>query len=229
MTTDTLHQPSRPASSAAGPGGAELARHLCAQLAAQPGLSLPGATFASVKGSANDLLGHTVATMWINASPVAAAGASDDLAAVRLDAVLPLLQVTGLDERTVALALQQAALRPDLPAPPLAALLLASVQSSAVVFTQPASVIAAGATADPVAALMSLFGSDVLFLAESSNVAQLAARTAALVSANPSARGILIGRRGLLTWGADIDSVIRNTVAFSQSSHHFPPAHRRYR
>lgn len=224
MISEPVRQPAQPVPSAAAFNGVDRARQLYSALAGRPGLTLPGTAFAAVKGTANDLLGRPLAAMWINTLPDSTAGSLLDVACVRLDAVTSMPQDAGLDAYTLALALQQASLRPDLPPPPLAALLLAALPAPCVAFTQPVAVAAAGLSVDPEAAVAELFGGKMLYLAGSSDVLDLAARAEALIRANPSASGLVIGCSGLLTWAADVDSIVNHTLTlFEQSSACLPP------
>jgi rhamnulose-1-phosphate aldolase/alcohol dehydrogenase len=151
-----------------------------------------------VKGSGTDL------------ASITAAG----FPALRLDEILPLREREAMDDADMVDYLLRSALRPDQPRPSIETLLHAFIPAPHVDHTHPDAMIALTSSPDGRRLAEQTFGDEAVWLDYQRPGFDMSRRIAELLDENPHARGILLEKHGLVTWGETGEESYRRTLDF---------------
>jgi rhamnulose-1-phosphate aldolase/alcohol dehydrogenase len=184
-------------------------------LGADRALANQGGGNTSAKGTVLDHVGRETRVLWVKGSgtdlaTITAAG----FPALRLDEVLPLRGRDSMDDATMVDYLLRTALRPDQPRPSIETLLHAFVPADHVDHTHPDAVIALTSSPDGRKIADETFGGEAVWLDYQRPGFDMSRRIAELLDENPAARGVLLEKHGLVTWGATGEESYRNTIEF---------------
>jgi rhamnulose-1-phosphate aldolase/alcohol dehydrogenase len=184
-------------------------------LGADRALANQGGGNTSAKGTVLDHVGRETRVLWVKGSgtdlaTITAAG----FPALRLDEVLPLRGRDSMDDATMVDYLLRTALRPDQPRPSIETLLHAFVPADHVDHTHPDAVIALTSSPDGRKIADETFGGEAVWLEYQRPGFDMSRRIAELLDENPAARGVLLEKHGLVTWGATGEESYRNTIEF---------------
>jgi rhamnulose-1-phosphate aldolase/alcohol dehydrogenase len=169
----------------------------------------------SLKGPAVDHTGHEVRVLWVKGSGTDLATiAASGFAALRLDDVLPLRARASLDDAEMVDYLRRSGLNPDQPRPSIETLLHAFLLAEHVDHTHPDAIIALTSTPAGRRLAEEAFGDEAVWLDYERPGFDMSKRIAELVDQNPKARGVLLEKHGLVTWGATSEEAYRSTLEF---------------
>ena len=169
----------------------------------------------SAKGITVDHAGRETYTLWVKGSgtdlaTIKAAG----FAALRLDEVLALEKRDVMEDADMVRYLLCCALTPDQPRPSIETLLHAFLPAAHVDHTHPDAVIALTACPDGRALARAAFGEEAVWLEYERPGFQMSKRIAGLLRENPNARGVLLEKHGLVTWGESSAAAYESTLEF---------------
>jgi rhamnulose-1-phosphate aldolase/alcohol dehydrogenase len=184
-------------------------------LGADRALANQGGGNTSAKDTVIDHAGRETRVLWVK-------GSGTDLATItaagfpglRLDELLLLRAREEMDDATMVDYLLRSALRPDQPRPSIETLLHAFVAAEHVDHTHPDAVIALTSTPEGRRLADEAFGDEAVWLDYQRPGFDMSRRIALLLDDQPTARGVLLERHGLVTWGATGEESYRTTLEF---------------
>jgi rhamnulose-1-phosphate aldolase/alcohol dehydrogenase len=181
-------------------------------LGADRALANQGGGNTSAKDTVIDHAGRETRILWVKASgtdlaTITAAG----FAGLRLGELLLLRGRAEMDDTTMVDYLLRCALRPDQPRPSIETLLHAFVGAEHVDHTHPDAVIALTSTPEGRRLADEAFGDEAVWLDYQRPGFDMSRRIALLLDDHPTARGVLLERHGLVTWGATSEESYRTT------------------
>jgi rhamnulose-1-phosphate aldolase/alcohol dehydrogenase len=203
------------ASAAPRSGGLEDVVYRSNLLGADRALANRGGGNTSAKGVTVDHAGRPTRTLWVKGSgtdlaTITAAG----FAALRLDEISPLRERDAMADAEMVRYLRRCGLDPDQPRPSIETLLHAFVPAPHVDHTHPDAVIALTACPDGRQLADEEFGDDAVWLDYQRPGFAMSRRIAELLDAKPHARGVLLEKHGLVTWGETSEEAYRSTLEF---------------
>src|SRR5262249_11834547 len=171
-------------------------------LGADRALANQGGGNTSVKETIVDHAGRDVRVLWVK-------GSGTDLATItpagfpglRLDELMPLRERETMDDAAMVEYLLRCAVRPDQPRPSIETLLHAFITAPHVDHPHPDAVIALTSTPEGRQLAEETFGDEAVWLDYQRPGFDMSRRVALLLEASPTARGVLLERHGLVTWG----------------------------
>lgn len=187
-------------------------------LASEPSLAVHDRAVASVKCTAVDAFGERVAVLWVNVLERGLASLEPEaMVACRLSAIERLGRSPLPDEAQLFTAIRSAALDPWTPEPPLAALLHALLPAPFVDQTAPEAVLQLVHQPEARQLCQRVFGERLLFVPEASSYVALVRSVLELWQRYQAERGvtpdgILLDKRGLVTWGESAEQSYARTI-----------------
>jgi rhamnulose-1-phosphate aldolase/alcohol dehydrogenase len=169
----------------------------------------------SSKETIVDHAGRETRVLWVK-------GSGTDLATIdaagfpglRLDELLLLREREAMDDAAMVDYLLRSAVRPDQPRPSIETLLHAFVPATHVDHTHPDAVIALTSSPRGRELAEEAFGDEAVWLDYQRPGFDMSRRIALLLEANPAARGALLEKHGLVTWGETGEESYRGTIEF---------------
>jgi rhamnulose-1-phosphate aldolase/alcohol dehydrogenase len=169
----------------------------------------------SSKETIVDHAGRETRVLWVK-------GSGTDLATIdaagfpglRLDELLLLREREAMDDAAMVDYLLRSAVRPDQPRPSIETLLHAFVPATHVDHTHPDAVIALTSSPRGRELAEEAFGDEAVWLDYQRPGFDMSRRIALLLEANPAARGALLEKHGLVTWGDTGEESYRGTIEF---------------
>jgi rhamnulose-1-phosphate aldolase/alcohol dehydrogenase len=184
-------------------------------LGADRALANRGGGNTSAKGIAVDHAGRETSVLWVKGSGTDLATiTADGFAALRLDEVRALEERDAMEDADMVRYLLCCAVTPDQPRPSIETLLHAFLPAAQVDHTHPDAVIALTACPDGRALAGAEFGEDAVWLEYERPGFQMSKRIAGLLRENPNARGVLLEKHGLVTWGESSEAAYESTLEF---------------
>ena len=184
-------------------------------LGADRAIANVGGGNTSAKQTIVDHAGRETRVLWVK-------GSGTDLATIeaagfpglRLDDLLLLREREAMDDAVMVDYLLRSAVRPDQPRPSIETLLHAFVPATHVDHTHPDAVIALTSSPQGRELAEEAFGDEAVWLDYQRPGFDMSRRIALLLEANPSARGVLLEKHGLVTWGETGEESYRRTIEF---------------
>jgi rhamnulose-1-phosphate aldolase/alcohol dehydrogenase len=184
-------------------------------LGADRALANQGGGNTSAKETVIDHAGRETRVLWVK-------GSGTDLATItaagfpglRLDELLLLRARDEMDDATMVDYLLRCAMRPDQPRPSIETILHAFVGAEHVDHTHPDAVIALTSTPEGRRLADEAFGDEAVWLDYQRPGFDMSRRIALLLDGQPTARGVLLERHGLVTWGATGEESYQTTLEF---------------
>ncbi len=184
-------------------------------LGADRALANQGGGNTSSKEMTVDHSGRAQRVLWVK-------GSGTDLASItaagfpglRLDEILALRERASMDDATMVDYLLRCGLTPSQPRPSIETLLHAFIPATHVDHTHPDAIIALTSSPDGRSLAEEAFGDDAVWLDYQRPGFDMSKRIADLLDANPSARGVLLEKHGLVTWGETPEESYRGTIEF---------------
>jgi len=184
-------------------------------LGADRALANWGGGNTSSKETIVDHAGRETRVLWVK-------GSGTDLATIdaagfpglRLDELLLLREREAMDDAAMVDYLLRSAVRPDQPRPSIETLLHAFVPATHVDHTHPDAVIALTSSPRGRELAEEAFGDEAVWLDYQRPGFDMSRRIALLLEANPAARGALLEKHGLVTWGETGEESYRGTIEF---------------
>jgi rhamnulose-1-phosphate aldolase/alcohol dehydrogenase len=184
-------------------------------LGADRAVANQGGGNTSAKETAEDHTGRKIRTLWVKGSGTDLATiTASGFARLRLDEVLELRRREAMDDASMVDYLLRTALNPSQPRPSIETLLHAFIPAVHVDHTHPDAVIALTSTPEGRSLADETFGEDVVWLDYQRPGFDMSRRIAELLDGQPAARGVLLERHGLVTWGETSDECYRSTLEF---------------
>jgi rhamnulose-1-phosphate aldolase/alcohol dehydrogenase len=178
-------------------------------------LANQGGGNTSAKGTAVDHAGREQRVLWVKGSGTDLASiAPRGFAVLRLDEIIPLRERESMDDATMVEYLVRCALAPDQPRPSIETLLHAFISAAHVDHTHPDAIIALTSTPNGRSLAEETFGGEAVWLDYQRPGFDMSKRIAELLASNPAARGVLLERHGLVTWGETPQQSYRDTIEF---------------
>jgi rhamnulose-1-phosphate aldolase/alcohol dehydrogenase len=182
-------------------------------LGADRALANIGGGNTSSKETIQDHTGREVHVLWVKGSGTDLATITNaGFAGLRLDEVLPLREREAMSDAEMVDYLLRCAVRPDQPRPSIETLLHAFVTADHVDHTHPDAIIALTSAPDGRRLAEEEFGDEAVWLDYQRPGFDMSRRIAELLDAQPEARGVLLERHGLVTWGATGDESYHATL-----------------
>jgi rhamnulose-1-phosphate aldolase/alcohol dehydrogenase len=184
-------------------------------LGADRALANRGGGNTSSKQTIVDHAGRDTRVLWVK-------GSGTDLATIdaagfpglRLDDLLLLNDREAMDDAAMVDYLLRSAVRPDQPRPSIETLLHAFVSATHVDHTHPDAVIALTSSPRGRELAEEAFGDEAVWLDYQRPGFDMSRRIALLLDENPAARGVLLEKHGLVTWGDTGEESYRRTIEF---------------
>jgi rhamnulose-1-phosphate aldolase/alcohol dehydrogenase len=184
-------------------------------LGADRALANRGGGNTSAKGITVDHAGRETCTLWVKGSGTDLATIrADGFAALRLDEVLALEERDVMEDADMVRYLLCCAVTPDQPRPSIETLLHAFLPAAHVDHTHPDAVIALTACPDGRVLARAAFGEEAVWLEYERPGFQMSKRIVGLLRENPNARGVLLEKHGLVTWGESSEDAYESTLEF---------------
>jgi rhamnulose-1-phosphate aldolase/alcohol dehydrogenase len=167
----------------------------------------------SVKVNQPDHTGRETTVLWVK-------GSGSDLASIdavgfaglRLDEILPLLERDEMSDEDMVAYLARCQLDPSMPRPSIETLLHAFVPHAHVDHTHPDAIGAIVGAVDGERLAEECFGADAVWIDYIRPGFALSKLVADGVARNPSAKLVLLGKHGLVTWGATAAASYASTL-----------------
>ncbi len=171
----------------------------------------------SVKSIEIDHLGRPVSVLWVKGSGSdLAQSTATDFAGLRLDDVLPLLERDTLSDEAMVAYLSRCVFEPGRPRQSIETLLHAFTPYPHVDHTHPDAIIALACAARGEIAAREVFGPSLIWVDYQRPGFALSKQIGLALQANPQASCVIMGKHGLLTWGADSKSTYDQTITTIQ-------------
>lgn len=171
-------------------------------LGADRALANVGGGNTSAKETVADHAGRDVRVLWVKGSGTDLATiTASGFSGLRLDELLLLEGREEMDDAAMVAYLLRCGVRPDQPRPSIETLLHAFVPAPHVDHTHPDAVIALTSTPEGRQLAADTFGEEAIWLPYQRPGFDLSRRIALLLREQPAARGVLLERHGLVTWG----------------------------
>ncbi len=182
-------------------------------IGAEPSLALWGGGNTSLKLAEADLRGRPIRVLRVKGSGSDLKSVTRrDFPGVRLDDVLPLLERTELGDQEMVDYLLRCLQEPGSPRPSIETLLHAFLPFEAVIHTHADAVVALTNTQHGHEVVTALYGKEVVSLPYRRPGFRLSREVAEAVRAHPEARGVVLEKHGLLTWGTTLKEAYLGTI-----------------
>jgi rhamnulose-1-phosphate aldolase/alcohol dehydrogenase len=184
-------------------------------LGADPALANRGGGNTSAKETVADHTGREVRVLWVKGSGTDLATiTASGFAGLLLDELLLLRGRKAMDDAAMVGYLLRSTVRPDQPRPSIETLLHAFLPATHVDHTHPDAVIALTASPRGRELAAETFGGEAVWLDYQRPGFDMSRRIARMLEANPSTRGVLLEKHGLVTWGETGEESYRATIEF---------------
>ncbi|MGH7321758.1 MAG: bifunctional rhamnulose-1-phosphate aldolase/short-chain dehydrogenase [Candidatus Rokuibacteriota bacterium] len=180
---------------------------------AEPSLALWGGGNTSFKLSEPDLQGRSIRVLRVKGSGLDLKSiARKDFPGVRLDDLDALITRSEMGDQEMVDYLARCLPEPGSPRPSIETLLHGFLPFAAVIHTHADAIVALTNTEHGHEVVTQLFGKDVASLRYRRPGFQLAREVWGAVRAHPAARGIVLEKHGLITWGATLKEAYLATI-----------------
>ncbi|MBI2468724.1 MAG: bifunctional rhamnulose-1-phosphate aldolase/short-chain dehydrogenase, partial [Candidatus Rokubacteria bacterium] len=167
----------------------------------------------SVKLTEPDLRGRPVRVLRVKGSGSDLKSiARKDFPGVRLDDVLPLLEREDMGDQEMVDYLARCLQEPNAPRPSIETLLHGFLPFEAVIHTHADAIVALTNTERGHEVVREVFGKDAVSIPYRRPGFRLSREVADAVRANAAARGVLLEKHGLITWGATLKEAYLGTI-----------------
>jgi rhamnulose-1-phosphate aldolase/alcohol dehydrogenase len=171
----------------------------------------------SMKGRTIDHVGRELSVVWVKASGADLASIKEPgFPALRLDDLLLLLERDEMSDAEMLEYIRSCTLDPNAPRSSIETLLHAFLPATHIDHTHPDSVIALTAVPNGRELATRVFGDEALWIPWKRPGFALAKEIAVAVAEQPSARGVLLEKHGLITWGETSDATYESTLEFAR-------------
>jgi rhamnose utilization protein RhaD (predicted bifunctional aldolase and dehydrogenase)/NAD(P)-dependent dehydrogenase (short-subunit alcohol dehydrogenase family) len=185
-------------------------------LGAEPALVLHGGGNTSVKGTWPTALGDSVPAIFVKASGFDLAGIEPEgFPAVDLAHLRRLRSLTALDDDTMVNEIRTHLFNHRSPTPSIETLVHAFLPAAFIDHTHADAILTLGNQAGGAGHLREAFGDEVVVVEYIEPGFKLARAAAGAVESFPRARGLVLMRHGLLTWGDTARAAYETTIEFA--------------
>lgn len=196
-----------------GKGRLELLVYRSRLIGSEPDLCLWGGGNTSTKLEETDFLGRKRRVLRVK-------GSGSDLkesepqhfSSLLLDDLLPLLRRDQMTDEEMVACLEKCLLNPKAPRPSIEALLHAFIPEPDIDHTHADAILSLTNTSRSRAICKDVFGHELLFIPYIKPGFTLAKAAAAVYRKNPKAKGALLEKHGLVTWGPDSKTSFARTI-----------------
>src|SRR4051812_20035049 len=187
-----------------------LASHL---LGANRAVSNFGGGNTSAKGTAPDHTGRETPVMWVkgSGSDLATMG-PEHFTGLRLDEVLPLMQLESMSDEDTVAYLARCQLDPRMPRASIETLLHAFVPAPHVHHTHPDGINVLAGTRDGERLVHECFGDGAAWIPYIRPGFTLSKQVAVAVRENPDLKLVVLAKHGLIVWGDSAEEAYRRTI-----------------
>src|SRR4051794_38528169 len=187
-----------------------LASHL---LGANRAVSNFGGGNTSAKGTTIDHAGREVSAMWVkgSGSDLATMG-PEHFTGLRLDEVLPLMELESMSDEDMVAYLARCQLDPRMPRASIETLLHAFVPAPHVHHTHPDGINVLAGTRDGERLVHECFGDGAAWVPYIRPGFTLSKQVASAVRDNPDLRLVVLAKHGLIVWGDSAEEAYRLTI-----------------
>jgi rhamnulose-1-phosphate aldolase/alcohol dehydrogenase len=187
-----------------------LASHL---LGANRAVSNFGGGNTSAKGTAIDHAGREVPVMWVkgSGSDLATMG-PEHFTGLRLDEVLPLMELDAMSDEDMVAYLARCQLDPAMPRCSIETLLHAFVPAAHVHHTHPDGINVLAGTADGERLVQECFGDAAAWIPYIRPGFSLSRQVGEAARANPDLKLVVLAKHGLVVWGDTAEDAYRRTI-----------------
>jgi rhamnulose-1-phosphate aldolase/alcohol dehydrogenase len=180
---------------------------------AETSLAVWGGGNTSIKRTEADLQGRLIPVLRVKGSGSDLKSVTrKDFPGVRLDDVRPLMARTDMGDQEMVDYLARCLQEPGSPRPSIETLLHGFLPFEAVIHTHADAIVALTNTDRGREVVQELFGKDVVGIPYRRPGFRLSCEVADAVRAHPEARGIVLEKHGLLTWGATVEEAYLGTL-----------------
>jgi rhamnulose-1-phosphate aldolase/alcohol dehydrogenase len=180
---------------------------------AETSLAVWGGGNTSIKVTEADLQGRPIPVLRVKGSGSDLKSVTrKDFPGVRLDDVRPLMARADMGDQEMVDYLARCLQEPGSPRPSIETLLHGFLPFEAVIHTHADAIVALTNTDRGREVVQELFGKDVVGIPYRRPGFRLSREVADAVRAYPEARGIVLEKHGLLTWGASVEEAYRGTL-----------------
>jgi len=180
---------------------------------AETSLAVWGGGNTSIKLTELDLQGRPIPVLRVKGSGSDLKSVTrKDFPGVRLDDVRPLVARADMGDQEMVDYLARCLQEPGSPRPSIETLLHGFLPFEAVIHTHADAIVALTNTDRGREVVQELFGKDVVGIAYRRPGFRLSREVADAVRAHPEARGIVLEKHGLLTWGATVEEAYLGTL-----------------
>ncbi|MBI3456552.1 MAG: bifunctional rhamnulose-1-phosphate aldolase/short-chain dehydrogenase [Candidatus Rokubacteria bacterium] len=198
---------------------------------AETSLALWGGGNTSLKLTEPDLFGHPIRVLRVKGSGSDLKSiARQDFPGVRLDGVPPLLEREEMGDQEMVDYLARCLQEPGSPRPSIETLLHGFLAFEAVIHTHADAIVALTNTDRGHAVIRDVFGKDAVSIPYRRPGFRLSREVADAVRGHPEARGVVLEKHGLITWGATLKEAYLGTIDLvTRAEAHLAEAARRRR
>jgi rhamnulose-1-phosphate aldolase/alcohol dehydrogenase len=180
---------------------------------AEMSLALWGGGNTSIKLTEPDLRGRPIPVLRVKGSGSDLKSvARKDFPGVRLDDIRPLLERAEMGDQEMVDYLARCLQEPGSPRPSIETLLHGFLPFEAVIHTHADAVVALTNTERGHAVVGEVFGKDVVAIPYRRPGFRLSREVAEAVAAHPEARGLVLEKHGLISWGATLQEAYLGTI-----------------
>jgi rhamnulose-1-phosphate aldolase/alcohol dehydrogenase len=180
---------------------------------AETSLAIWGGGNTSLKLTEGDLRGRPIRVLRVKGSGSDLKSiARKDFPGVRLDDVLPLAERDEMGDQEMVDYLARCLQEPGSPRPSIETLLHGFLPFEAVIHTHADAIVALTNTDRGPEVVRELFGKDVVSIPYRRPGFRLSREVADAVRARPAARGVVLEKHGLITWGGTLEEAYRGTI-----------------
>jgi rhamnulose-1-phosphate aldolase/alcohol dehydrogenase len=182
-------------------------------IGAETSLAVWGGGNTSIKLTEPDLQGRPIPVLRVKGSGSDLKSVTrKDFPGVRLDDVRPLMARADMGDQEMVDYLARCLQEPGSPRPSIETLLHGFLPFDAVIHTHADAIVALTNTDRGREVVQEVFGKDVVGIPYRRPGFRLSREVADAVRARPEARGIVLEKHGLLTWGATVEEAYRGTI-----------------
>ncbi|MBI2462375.1 MAG: bifunctional rhamnulose-1-phosphate aldolase/short-chain dehydrogenase [Candidatus Rokubacteria bacterium] len=193
--------------------GLDLLVYASRLVGAEPSLVVWGGGNTSLKVTEPDLLGRPIRVLRVKGSGSDLKSiVARDFPGVLLEPILALLKRADMDDQEMVAYLARCLQEPDSPRPSIEALLHGFLPSEAVIHTHADAVVALTNNARGREAVQEVYGKDVALIPYRRPGFLLSKEVAEGVRAHPRARGVILEKHGLITWGGTLKEAYGATM-----------------
>lgn len=196
-----------------GLGGLDLLIYASRLVGAEPSLVLWSGGNTSQKVTEPDLLGRPIRVLRVKGSGSDLKSiVARDFPGVALEPVLALLERADMDDQEMVSYLARCLQEPDSPRPSIETLLHGFLPFEAVIHTHADAVVALTNNARGREVVQEVYGKDVVLIAYRRPGFLLSKEVVEGVRAHPRARGVILEKHGLITWGGTLKEAYGATI-----------------